>query len=73
MSRQFVVQLERYACKHGVEVVRFRPGERKDDVMAERLKRFEGAEGVVFIEGAGEDGSVPDREAALAERCRTAL
>ena len=44
--------------KHGIEVVQFRPGERKDDVMAERLKRFEGAEGVVFIGKAQEKTAV---------------
>jgi hypothetical protein len=49
ISRRFVASLERYARRHEIEVVQFRPGERKDDVMAERLKRFEWAEGVVFI------------------------
>jgi hypothetical protein len=45
MSRRFVV-------------VQFRPGERKDDVMAERLKRFDDAEGVVFIGKAQEKAPV---------------
>ena len=58
MSRHFVAKLERYARKHEIEVVQFRPGERKDDVMAERLKRFEGAEGVVFIGKAQEKTAV---------------
>jgi len=58
MSRQFVAKLERYARKHGIEVVRFRPGERKDDVMADRLKRFDRAEGVVFIGKAQEKTAV---------------
>jgi hypothetical protein len=58
MSRRFVAKLERHACKHGIEVVRFRPGERKDDVMAERLKRFDRAEGVVFIGKAQEKTAV---------------
>jgi hypothetical protein len=49
MSRHFVTKLERYAREHEIEVVQFRSGERKDDVMAERLRRFEHAEGVVFI------------------------
>ena len=39
---------------HEIEVVQFRPGERKDDVMAERPKRFDDAEGVVFIGKAQE-------------------
>jgi len=58
MSRHFVAKLERYARKHGIEVVQFRSGERKDDAMAERLKRFEGAEGVVFIGKAQEKTAV---------------
>ena len=58
MSRQFVAKLEGYARKHGIEVVRFRPGERKDDVMADRLKRFDRAEGVVFIGKAQEKTAV---------------
>jgi DNA-binding HxlR family transcriptional regulator len=58
MSRRFVAGLECYAQMHGIEVVQFRPGERKDDVMAERLKRFDGAEGVVFIGKAQEKAPV---------------
>src|SRR5215475_9907369 len=58
MSRRFVAALERYARTHEIEVVPFRPGERKDDVMAERLKRFDDAEGVVFIGKAQEKAPV---------------
>lgn len=58
MSRRFVAGLERYARAHEIEVVQFRPDERKDDVMAERLKRFDCAEGVVFIGKAQEKASV---------------
>jgi hypothetical protein len=58
MSRRFVAGLERYAEGHGIELVQFRPGERKDDVMAERLKHFDEAEGVVFIGKAQEKASV---------------
>jgi hypothetical protein len=47
MSRSFVAALQRYADVHEIEVVQFRPSERKDDVMAERLKHFDCAEGVV--------------------------
>jgi hypothetical protein len=38
--------------------VQFRPGERKDDVMADRLKCFDCAEGVVFIGKAQEKAPV---------------
>src|SRR5262249_26979442 len=58
MSRSFVAGLERYADVHEIEVVQFRPGERKDDVMAERLRRFDCAEGVVFIGKAQEKAPV---------------
>jgi hypothetical protein len=58
MSRRFVAGLERYAEVHGIDLVQFPPGERKDDVMAERLKRFDDAEGVVFIGKAQEKASV---------------
>jgi hypothetical protein len=58
MTRSFVAALERYAAAHEIEVVQFRPGERKDDVMADRLKRFDCAEGVVFIGKAQEKAPV---------------
>ena len=57
-SRRFVAALERYAQTHELEVVQFRPGERKDDVMAERLRRFDRDEGVVFIGKAHEKAAV---------------
>src|SRR5262249_58650024 len=55
---RFVAGLARYAQVHEIEVVQFRAGERKDDVMAERLKRFNDAEGVVFIGKAQEKAPV---------------
>lgn len=58
MSRRFVAALERYAQAHEIEVVQFRPGERKDEVMAERLKRFDWEKGVVFIGKAQEKAPV---------------
>jgi len=39
-------------------VVQFRRGERKDDVMAERLKKFSAEEGIVFIGKAQEKAPV---------------
>src|SRR4029077_578257 len=58
MSRSFVAALERYADVHEIEVVQFRPRERQDDVRADRLKRFDCAEGVVFIGKAQEKAPV---------------
>lgn len=54
ISQAFVQGLERYAREHGVEVVSFRKGERKDEVAKAYLKRFEGDEGVLFIGKAQE-------------------
>jgi hypothetical protein len=54
ISRAFGSGLERFAVQHGVPVVQFRKGQRKDDVMAEHLRRFHRTEGVVFIGKAQE-------------------
>src|ERR1700692_4946136 len=54
MSRNFVAKLESYAAQHELPLVQFRKGERKDDVMAEHLRKFRGPEGVVFIGKAQE-------------------
>ena len=54
MTRSFVAKLEDFAGQHAIPVVHFSPGQRKDDVMAEHLKRFTGEQGVVFIGKAQE-------------------
>jgi hypothetical protein len=54
MSRGFVASLERFAAAEGIEMVSFRKGERKDTVMAGRLRHFRREEGVVFIGKAQE-------------------
>src|SRR5216684_1704538 len=54
MSRNFVAKLEGYAAQHEVPLVQFRKGQRKDDVMAEHLRKFQRPEGVVFIGKAQE-------------------
>jgi hypothetical protein len=54
MSRQFVAALDRFIKEEGIEVVQFRKGQRKDDVMAERLRKFDAEEGIVFIGKAQE-------------------
>lgn len=58
ISRSFVAGLEAYAAKHGVPLMRFAKGQRKDDVMAEKLRKFGKAEGVVFIGKAQEKTAV---------------
>jgi hypothetical protein len=54
MSRQFVAAMERFIEDEGIEVVQFRKGQRKDDVMADRLRKFDAEEGIVFIGKAQE-------------------
>jgi len=54
MSRNFVAKLEGYAAQHEVPLVQFRKGQRKDEVMAEHLRKFQRPEGVVFIGKAQE-------------------
>lgn len=54
MSRQLVAKLERLIEEEGIEVVQFRKGQRKDDVMTERLRKFSAAEGIVLIGKAQE-------------------
>ena len=58
ISRGFVAELERFAARHRLPVVTFAKGQRKDDVMAEHLRRFTAEEGVVFIGKAQERASV---------------
>ena len=54
ITRRFVAALEAYIQQHGIEVVQFRKGQRKDDVMAEHLARFTAEEGIVFVGRAQE-------------------
>lgn len=49
ISHAFVAALHAFATEQSLELVRFRRGERKEDVAAERLARFRGEEGVLFI------------------------
>jgi len=54
MSRNFVAKLESYAAQHELPLVQFRKGQRKDEVMAEHLRKFQREEGVVFVGKAQE-------------------
>ena len=58
MSHSFVAGLEDFAERRGIAIVQFRKGERKDTVMAERLRRFRCDEGIVFIGKAQEKTTV---------------
>ena len=54
MSRNFVAGIERFAEAHGVDLVAFKRGERKEERMRERLRGFGGGEGVLFVGKAQE-------------------
>jgi hypothetical protein len=58
MSRSFVAALDRFAVENKVPVVLFQKGQRKDDIMKERLQKLSATEGVVFIGKAQEKASV---------------
>lgn len=61
-TRTFVTAIKSFVAAEGVELVRFRKGERKDDVMQRQLRRFRKAgktEGVVFVGVAQEKARVP--------------
>ncbi len=54
MTRRFVAKLEDFVARHGIALVQFRPGQRKDAVMAEHLRQFGRDEGIVFVGKAQE-------------------
>lgn len=54
MTRTFVAKLEDFMARHGIALVQFRPGQRKDAVMAEHLRQFGRDEGIVFVGKAQE-------------------
>jgi hypothetical protein len=58
ISDRFTRAVHRFAESEGIEWVDFGRGDRKDDVMQDRLRRFTPAEGVVFIGRAQEKNTV---------------
>lgn len=54
MSKDFVAGIDRYAAEHGLPLIDFVKGQRKDDVMHEYLARSDGPEGVLFMSRAQE-------------------
>jgi hypothetical protein len=54
ITDRFVAAVHRFAADEHVEWVDFRKGQRKDEVMADKLKNFTAREGVVFIGRAQE-------------------
>jgi hypothetical protein len=62
MTETFVADIKAYAKQHGVPLVEFRKGQRKDDIAKEYLAKFTGQEGVLFIGVAQEKARVPRTE-----------
>jgi hypothetical protein len=58
ISKRFLSKIQQFAVREGVEVVEFEKGQRKDDVMKERLAAFSGEEAVLFIGKAQEKAKV---------------
>lgn len=58
MTDAFVRSIETFAKAEGVDLVKFKKGQRKDDVAQEYLARFPDEEGVLFIGKAQEKVSV---------------
>ena len=58
ISKAFVTSIHRFVADEGVDLVDFRPGQRKDDVAHEYLARFQGTEGVLFVGQAQEKTGV---------------
>jgi hypothetical protein len=54
MTKSFVAGMERFAKQQQIPVVHFRKGQRKDDIMAEHLARFDKPKGVVLLGKAQE-------------------
>jgi hypothetical protein len=58
ITKKFVADIEAFAMRHDVPIIRFQKGQRKDDIAKEYLAEFEGDEGVMFIGKAQEKASV---------------
>ena len=58
MTREFLRQVDAFVETHGIPVVPFAKGQRKDDVAAEYRARFSGSEGILFLGKAQEKAAV---------------
>ena len=58
MTHAFVKAMDDFAKANEIPVVRFAKGQRKDEIAAEHLARFQGEEGILFIGKAQEKTSV---------------
>jgi hypothetical protein len=58
MTRAFVERVERFTRDHGLDVIPFEKGQRKEDIGAEYRSRFRAEEGLLFVGKAQEKVSV---------------
>lgn len=58
MTRAFVAAVERFCEHEAVPLVKFKRGERKEDIARQYLARFRGEEGVLFVGKAQEKATV---------------
>jgi hypothetical protein len=54
MSQAFVTAINTFVQAHQIPLITFQKGQRKDDIAAEHLARFQSAEGVLFVGKAQE-------------------
>jgi len=59
MTRRFVKAIETFLRQEGLELVRFKKGQRKDDVLQQKLRHCKKPEGVLFVGVAQEKVRVP--------------
>ena len=58
ITKDFVAAIDQFAAHQGIDFVSFQKGQRKDDVLLERLAAFQPQEGVLFIGKAQEKAPV---------------
>ena len=58
ITKAFVQSIDQFVKRHGVPMVPFRKGQRKDDIAQQQLARFPHSEGVVFVGKAQEKAPV---------------
>jgi hypothetical protein len=59
MTRRFVKAIQTFLQTENLELVRFQKGQRKDEVLQQKLRRFKKPEGVIFVGVAQEKVRVP--------------
>jgi len=68
ISKRFIAAMEAFAKQERIPLVQFRKGQRKDDIAAGHLRRFDKTEGVLFIGKAQEKTPVFRTERRRSER-----